>query len=245
MKILLVIAVVLLTACESEFDKCMTAEVPRAEESLGLSGAYSRLERAREYVEVLAVVTDVDDRWKKWGSLNPGGPEYPKYECEFDASDDDFEQCSEKHDLKKAEYKKERDAYEASPEYQEWLAKEADFVASIAPEFNAVGVAGSTKDELGENYSQWDDSYDDLRLVRARRFDCWGQSPCERPQSAELAHTFGSRWYRDDDIKEQVDSFEAQEGTRLVEYFSDELIALQAKPPEVATLMCNRAGIYE
>ena len=52
MKILLVIAVVLLTACGSEFDKCMRTELARAEEGLNISQC-SKLERATECGEAM------------------------------------------------------------------------------------------------------------------------------------------------------------------------------------------------
>ena len=119
----------------------------------------------------------------------------------------------------------------------------------IRDRLNAAGFAGSTADELDESFDEWEDSHKDLELERALAFDCWGAEECDlTPFSAEMdemAYVFGEDWVEKADAEEQFQSFMRLKGTRLTDYFSEQLIALKAKVPEVATLMCNRAGIYE
>lgn len=253
-KAITIVAILFLAACESDFDKCMKAEVPRAEESLGLAEANSKFERATEYSKTISLLMPIQEVEQNWLSQNPApeGPEYPDYECSGrDLSRKKLLECIDMHELKVAEYEEAEEAYEASAEYQSWLAERNDFMASeMAPKYNAVGIAGNTRDEVAESANKWRASQSDLRLERALAFDCWGAEKCDKPLAAEIEHVFGEDWYmealqRDEDPLEVTSSFLEQEGTRLTDYFSEQLIALKAKVPEVATLMCNRAGIYE
>jgi len=164
-KAITIMAILFLAACESDFDKCMKVELPRAEEALRLSYKESlseleaHVERAVEFKDKWSQFMLIADADLAWRNENP--------------APDDRE----------------------SPEYDAWNEAWEEFKASGVAQLNTMGFQGSTDDEALMNMGEWFRSYDSLRRARAAEFDCWGDVTCDNPASAEAKHLFGENYF--------------------------------------------------
>ena len=164
-KAITIMAIFFLAACESDFDKCMKVELPRAEEALrliykeSLSELEAHVERALELENKWSQVMLTLDAESAWRNENP--------------APDDRE----------------------SPEYDAWNEAWEEFKAPVVAQLKTMGFQGSTEDEALMSMMEWFRSYDSLRSARAAEFDCWGDDTCDNPVNAEAKHLFGENYF--------------------------------------------------
>ena len=71
---------ILLTGCESDFDKCMRTELPRASNDLGLEDARQTLVELNTALKKNQIAKSAADNVVAWDEANPAGfPEYADY----------------------------------------------------------------------------------------------------------------------------------------------------------------------
>ena len=83
-------------------------------------------------------------------------------------------------------------------------------------------------------------------VTRGQEFDCWGQEDCEEFfefMNAEEEYVFGEGF--DDFESPEWNAWSEAEPERIKQHFTDKIAHIKANAPEIATLTCNRAGIYE
>lgn len=239
-----------LTACESEFQKCLGAEKPRADKIVGLEESYDQLAQAKEFSKTLPKIINLtktaNETITDWEEQNPypPGPKYPEYDC-GDLNYYDLRACIDAQTPLKEQYQLDKEEHEQSNEVRSWWASKNSALAFLVPQFQELGVIGQSWEEIEQGVGEWDDSYDSLRNVRAAAFDCWGDANCNYPKGREITHLFGSPLDDSEERREKVRAWSELEGERLVEFFSSRNTATADKALELATLTCNRAGIYE
>ena len=227
----------LLIGCESEFDKCMNAELPRAE-----AGLRPEIEEAEKHLAAVAMMISRESRLNEilkplddWVEQNPIDPPRPGFTCK--ATSADWDQCYDAYKLAEAQW--ETDVK------QPWLdLRDAEVL--LIPALNEAGFAGSTYDEVFEDRRKYLDPYWDALVVRGQELDCWGREDCDGYwdfSSAEREYLHGDDpedWGDDEWIE-----WEEAEVQRVKQHFTNKIASIKANAPEIATLTCNRAGIYE
>jgi hypothetical protein len=235
-------ALFLLSGCESEFDKCMNAELPRAEAGLRpeieeaekhLAAAETLRAKKQKLKEILKPVDD-------WIEQNPVDPPYPSYNC--DPGSENWDQCIEVHDQAVAQW--ETDV--SHP----WIDRRDARLRPLLPELQAAGFEVSEPDEVLQALVGYYRLYHAAIAARGRDLDCWGREVCEEAwdfYSAEREHLYGDDlWDLNVDLdSDEWDAWEEAAIERTMQHFTDKIASIKANAPEIATLTCNRAGIYE
>ena len=227
----------LLVGCESEFDKCMNAELPRAE--AGLRPEIEEAEKHLAEVELMLsrdqALNEILDVLDDWVEQNPIDPPRPDFTCK--ATSADWDQCYDAYKLAEAQW--ERDS-------QPWRDRRDEVLIPLLPQLKTLGFEGSTYDEIWEGMNKYYEPFWAALVVRGQELDCWGREDCEEPwdfSSAEREYLHGddSEDWGDDEWIE----WEKAEAQRVKQHFTDKIALIKANAPEIATLTCNRAGIYE
>jgi hypothetical protein len=243
-----------LISCESDFDKCINTELPRAETLVGLEAereAGRQLVLMREVKQKLDVVEEEMEIWiKKNPYPSAGLPEYPAresllpelsdYNCSDDMGHDGFMECSNSYLQEMREYTKATDeldaAHDAAVEIynqkrEEWSATPAvvAYVDSREKERlrlgRATGLPVSNSEEMDDLYEDFSMQTETLVMPRSLIFQCWYESECE-----------GEGEYNE--MFEQA----LAEAT-LTNATTISVLAEQSK--ELATVTCNNNGFYE
>lgn len=230
-------ALFLLSGCESEFDKCMNAELPRAKAGLRpeieeaekhLAAAELRLSRDQALIEIMKPVSD-------WYEQNPMVPPRPGFTCK--ATSADWDQCYDAYKLAEAQWE---------IDVQPWRDLRDEVFIPLLPQLKTAGFEGSTYDEVFEDRRKYIDQYWDALVVRGQELDCWGREDCDEYwdfSSAEREYLHGDDpedWGDDEWIE-----WEEAEVQRVKQHFTNKIASIKANASEIATLTCNRAGIYE
>ena len=224
--------------CESEFDKCMNAELPWAE-----AGLRPEIEEAEKHVAAVALMLSRERRLEEilkpvddWMEQNPITPPKPEYPCSG-MTGAQWSECYEAHRQVEAQW--EVDA-------QPWRDLREEVFIPLLPQLKTAGFEGSTYDEVWLGMEKYYEPYWAATVVRGQEFDCWGREDCEESwdfTDAEEEHVFGEGF---DDFKSpEWNAWSEAEPERIKQHFTNKIALLKANAPEIATLMCNRAGIYE
>lgn len=232
----------LLIGCESEFDKCMNAELPRAEAGLrpGIEEAQKHLTAADRLISREMSLLEILKPLNDWIEKNPQEPPSPRFSC--NAESEDWAQCYKAHRQAKEQWE---------IDVQPWRDRREAVFIPLLPALKTAGFEGASFEEVIESaYEGSMEPYQNAVVARAQDLGCWGREGCEDASGAfltEFQHRFGEDSLSRDAksiTPEQSEWMEARsEGVK--QHFTDKIASIKANAPEIATLMCNRAGIYE
>ena len=248
--LVLIVTALFVTGCQSDFDKCIEAELPRAQEVLRLSDLGVELMRfksgAKLFTDNWKVVPIVEPQIKNIaGPKRPSMPSPPPFDCESDADD-----CDEYF----ADYK------EANAQFD--LEKTAVFEWGNSPDGLAYQKAintlylegfrqlGYDLPDLAAFEKLLEDGREEYDLVesaleaRAEEFDCWGSELCYSPITSEWESKFGEGSWDAADPTARQDFIDATVQSvveeRMVAYGQ---VGEEAR--ELSVLTCNQNGLYE
>ena len=220
---LVVLLFLLLSACESGFDRCMRTELPRAAKDLGLDEAREALSQLEEASSRAEFIVFAQDENRDWETNNPMPSEPKRPEIRDFKTFDDWDEAN--------------DEWYSIPAIKDWHAKRNEAYFSSLRE--AGGDIGTT-----EEYERWYDEFESLLMPRAMRNDCWGVDECEFPLSHEHAYI--------EDQKNTVLEYDAYSGKMYVAAMSDAIAWQTSHLQEIensvfdtATRACNANGFYE
>ena len=216
-----------LIGCESDFQKCMNTELPRAEE---LSGIEAELEAGRRLVAMRDFVNqmyDMDAGVKLWGKENPpppGMPKYPAYSCSgFGAA---YDECRSAHDKAVEIYKAGVDAWESTPDGRSWTNLRDQEVERLG-----LKTGFPTADD--EKLERMQDEFYEVRTTllesRSLIYQCYEDSDCDEYGLLE------SDYY--DVLKKSF--------SEAIQNNLDTVSDLVEKSAELAMVTCNSNGLYE
>lgn len=257
---LIVFSLLLLQGCQSDFDKCMETEVPRAEKAMGISQLANDLTRFRDAaiglvlgMEFALKFNELYEEIESPESM-PASPDYPDYAC-TDLKGDDWYECYAEHEKKKENYEKQKAQYDA--DLKIWkltpggLTWAKDQERRYVNAWNKIGVPGTSREEVDEWF---DDQYpdDELQFAReelenyAKEFNCWGEGmdycwdPIGAKVKSESKLEFGDDGH-DEKYAAAVESVVASVIRKMTGEYSENT----TKANELAILTCNQHGIYE
>lgn len=219
----LCLAVILMTGCESDFDKCMRTELPRAVTDSGLDEARGVLLQFEAASLTADYLTLAEEARRKWASKNPK-PSEPKA-----PSLSDFEQFDE--------WVQALGEYRTIPVIADWLS------TSDRMFFAAFILEGGDMTTL-EDLQRWLEGVETLLKPRAKRNDCWGAKECKSPLLREYM-------YLRTNSDEELD-YDAYSGNMIRAAISDSIsweknriAGLEKLAQETAIRACNANGFYE
>jgi len=257
---LILFSLLLLQGCQSDFDKCMQTEGPRAEKAMGIFQLASDLTRFREASLGSLLQMEFAIKYNElYGDIDspesmPSSPDYPGYAC-TDLKGDEWYECYAEHEKKEENYEKQKAQY--SVDLEIWKQTPAGLSWSRDQElryvnaWNETGVPGTSTEEVN---GWFDEKYpeDELNFVftefenYAQEFNCWGEGMeyCYDPIGAKVKSE-SKLSYGDDGFEEKyvvaLKSTVAIVLGKLTDAYSEG--AAQAK--ELAILTCNQNGFYK
>ena len=222
---------ILLFGCESDFDKCMRTELPRANSDLQLDSARETLANLNADLTKNQIALSARELFNVWFEANPppaSSFEYPKFEPP-PIDSDDWRAYLDQHETKKKEYEAARASYYELPEFIVWAEKRD---AAILTAYKEVGAPVESIEERDKWFNY--DWTKKLLMARAKRNDCWGEEDCKAPILAE--------WDQYDfNVYLTIDNAL----TESIEWQEEELSRLEKLAPETAVRACNANGFYE
>ena len=250
-------SIVLLSGCQSEFDKCMETEAPRAESTLALSDMAAAITDFKSKSSFVLKVYEAEAASQiEISNSAPGGrpvqPDYPSYGCS-DLTGDEFWSCNDAHDELVEKYEEERllaakllESWNARPEVVAWRE------TFDAVQFAAARDAGLDVASLEELERLVDSKEAELEAVnvalkaRAAESDCWGTGidSCYDPIAEELVDKFGEDLYEADWYSKYVETAKLAIAEILMTMTNKYSLAT-TQANELAVLTCNQNGFYE
>ena len=221
--IVLVLSLALI-GCESEFQKCINTELPRAEQLLSndLKSRLSGLQSLATRVELVAQLERDAILW-----INDNEPQSrPNY--------DDYDSWEE--------YDPVISAWMETEEAREWGAAQESKISEM---LRAAGFEGETSDELWDSHSDFQNLVADAVRERAVAKD-FCDAPCEDPWDAELTETVWN--YEEGSIEDSLSPFAIFAPKAVAESIlmvGEQLNTSLVEAEELATLTCNNNGLYE
>lgn len=257
--IVIFVSTVLLSGCQSDFDKCMETEAPRAEAILALSDlseAITNFQSASIFALMLyqAEANFESERASSEPEGRPVYPEYPTYACSLDdMSRAVWQDCSDAYEVTKKAYEEEKAAADLALE--EWNARpdvSAWYEESDAKFLNSINSAGLEATSLEEAEHLVSSREAELEMVnaalikRATESDCWGAGvdSCDDPISYEVELKFGLGFVDDGYYAKRVETAKLAFAEILMT-MTDQYSAATTKAQELAVLTCNQNGLYE
>lgn len=251
-RVFLVITLLMLAACESDFQKCMNTEVPRAKQLLGVDEQAARVASLSAMAEKLEIVVPIFREAIDWDMANPAPVEPKKREISIEEMPEFLESLShlderqqfaevQKRNLEYAEqFELEKAQYEAELEIYD--SKSNDFYFKNG---KAAGFSGNTWEEMYVEDDQYYALYEEINdLVRDRALElgCWDSRRCVDPLYEELRGQGGVKLAGEGDpMLEVAPAAVAGSLSMAIKALSD----LQSQSSELATVTCNTNGLYE
>lgn len=258
--IIVVSSLVFLAGCQSDFDRCMDAEFPRAEKTFGISQLESDPTRFRDasdgFILGIEYVIKYDGLYQdvKEPDSMPNHPEYPEYVCS-DLTGKSWTDCYAEHEKKTDEYDKQKVQYDT--DFEKWqqtpdgITWRRDQETRSVNVWNMIGVPGGSQAEVD---AWFDEKYpkDELEFVRnefeeyAKDFDCWGEGTdsCFDPIGAQVKAELGLD-YGDDEFAAAYFEASKKVVTAVIGKMTENYVDAVSKAEELATLTCNQNGFYE
>ena len=219
-----------LIGCDSEFDKCMNTELPRAET---LAGLEAEREVGRQLVSMRSLWQAADavyegmNVWAEENSRPSGYPEYPKYECSGLGTGSEWEECYSAHDKLVEEYKTATETWEATPEGAAWVNLVDEAVQRLSRANGLPDV--DTLEEYEELQAKMFEQMETLLKPRSSIYQCLIDYKCDQTSSEENE----AMDVTEEAFKEAILN-NANTISKLVE-----------NSKELATVTCNNNGFYE
>jgi len=220
-----------LTGCDSEFDKCMNTELPRAETIAGLE---AEREVGRQLVSLRSLSQAADavyEGMKVWGEENPrpsGYPEYPEYKCSGLGFGSASKECSSAYNKLVEEYKATEESWEATPEAVAWVNLQDE-------ESQRLRRANGLPDDE-EEYSELEGKLlEQTHAVlepRSPIYQCLQDYKCDQ------------NFFHSNSEREKMDLTEEAFKEAILNN-ANTISELVENSKELATLTCNNNGFYE
>lgn len=250
-------SIVLLSGCQSEFDKCMETEAPRAESILALSDMAAAITEFKSTSNFFTKVQQANanfqiERANSEPSGRPVMPSYPSYGCSG-LSGNEFWRCSDAHDKLVEKYKEEEslaakslESWNARPDVAAW---NDEYDSKLLAALNSVGFNMASVEEFERLAESKEAEYEALRnklKSRARGSDCWGKGAdkCYDPIGAELESEFGEE-LSDADYQAKYVEIGKRAIAEILVTMTEEYSVAKTKASELAVLTCNQNGFYE
>lgn len=258
--IIVVSSMVFLVGCQSDFDRCMETELPRAEKTFGISQLESDLTRFRDasegFILGMTHVTKYASLYQdvKEPESMPKYPEYPEFVC-GDLTGKSWTDCyaeytkkTEKYDKQKVQYDTDYEKWKQTPDAITWRRDQETRSVNV---WNMIGVPGGSQAEIDtwfdERYPQ-----DELGFVLneveeyAKDFDCWGEGTdsCFDPIGAQVRAELGPD-YGDDEFATAYFEASKKVVTAVIGKMTENYVDAVSKAEELAKLTCNQNGFYE
>lgn len=223
--------VVMLTicGCESDFDKCLNTELPRAELAMGVKEAKGLLLDAQAVISYLQWTRRADEFWSEWKVANPQPEGQPEYKCTTLDNYGDFDGWSACF----AAYNEAEESYKSSSKYLDWSSN----IVAALPSIKGEGFqsAATSLEEVYETYAEYNDIATQVVMSRALSKGCWGKEDCDDPLYYEYQTL-------------EKNNAEIQQSEVLDQAISESVLMLtkvEVASRELATLNCNNNGFYE
>jgi len=245
MRVVLILCIGLaLSACESEFEACVSKQLSPSLSSAGAELIQFRINRLVESLDTAEKLSswrkDVDD----WLESNPepaGRPRTPP-DCSvtYEVSSEKWRRCIDNEPGEWEKYEIAKTAYEKSDDYAQWgrRSNENSQEALLAAGFKL------SEEESGPFLDEFQKTVNELVRKRAEASGCWGNSECQTPIDAEFLAT-----YRDlpsDWGLNRIMSFVTIRAlTEAITIEQKELELAKKRSLEIATAVCNSRGIYD
>ena len=228
-----------LIGCDSEFDKCMNTELPRAET---LAGLEAEREVGRQLVSMRSLFQATDavyEGMNVWGEENsrPSGypeyPKYPKYECSGLGIGSEWEECYSAHNQLVEDYEKLKEEYEAAletwratPEAVAWVNLQDEESQRLSRENGLPDV--DTFEEYSELEGKLLEQMDTVLEPRSPVYQCYLDHECDE--------------YGDENEYAEVVEVTFKEA---ILNNANTISKLVENSKELATVTCNNNGFYE
>lgn len=252
-------SIVLLSGCQSEFDKCMETEAPRAESILALSDMATAITDFKSASSFALKLSEAEANFEgERASSEPAGrpvqPKSPDYNCPIsEMTTIEWQACYDAYEGRRLAYVKDKEAaklaldeWNARPEVSAWNEQnDTQFLASL----NLVGLEVASLEEAERLVVSKEaelGAFSAALTKRAAESDCWGNSDddCYDPISAELEGKFGIDW-RDDDYPSKRYETAKLAIAEILVTMTNEYSVATTKANELAVLTCNQNGFYE
>lgn len=215
----------LLAGCESDFDKCMNTELPRAE-------ALAEVELEREIgrqlvglVDLENALIEIDNRMINWIDENPptNYPAFPEYTCGSYNTSSSWQECNSEHNKLSRELENE---WIATPDAQLWIGLRDAEYGRLGLE-NGVSIAN--EEEFSGLFDEVNELYETVLEPRSSILQCYEDYKCDEYSPSNIEF--------DVVLKKALDQA-IMDNTRVVS-------ELEATANELATVTCNNNGFYE
>jgi len=220
-------ATLFLLGCQSEFDRCMDTELPRAESLAGIEAERAAGRQLVSMREQNGKFDNVDNAMTEWHQKNPESHtlKYPKYKCS-DTSGTAFKDCSDTHDKLVEQYKADVEVWMATPEGKSWVALRDEEYKRLGHE-NGLAITDQASYEVLVD-EVWN-AFDTILKPRSPIYQCLNDYKCDEYE------------WSDENV---LDSLKKSFDEAILNNAS-EISALVVTTKELATVTCNNNGFYE
>lgn len=234
MRSLLILVVVLLSACQSEFENCMETELPRAQQ--GLSDVINQIKRYESFAQTYLQLTEGYFLYYRDEDKYHKGPAFPLLVCDSDFESDACLAARDEWDI-------ERSAWLKTKEAEQWFESERQREVTSMLEAGVPLPQDATERDLEEFIGDFWPKHKELfsALAKTTRFsepDCHFDGFCEDTFATELLDEFS-------DFPELYSGIKSLASQVFREWFDEMNADVQNQIYETAKLACNRGGIYE
>ena len=225
--IIILLASYILAGCQSEFDKCMDTELPRAEVLADIEAERTAGKRLGEVRDLTLKIINVDKGIGAWDEENPlpSELEYPLYNCSGKTGSA-WKKCYDNHNELVEKYDSEVEGWKETSQGKVWVNLRVEEVKRLVDE-NRLSVTNESEYEVLVN-SVWD-SYETILEPWSTIYECYEDSDCEDWESLNL------NIY--DTLERSFDEAILNRATALSR--------LLETTKELATVTCNNNGFYE
>ena len=240
-----------LVACESDFEKCMNTELPRAKQLLKVEDQARKITSLSAIAERLEIVVPIFQKAIDWEAINPPPIEAKKRDrFEFDERILSLSDLNDEQKFAEANrwsvetdelFEAETAEYQAALKLYETRIDEFYFQNG-----KEAGFSGDTWEEMyGIETGQYQDLYDevsDLVRDRAVKLDCWGSTKCEDPLFLELqSQAPHAVLVTEDPLLGIAPAAVAESLSMAIEKLSE----FEIQSNDLAIVRCNNNGLYE
>ena len=255
--IIVLASIVFLSGCQSDFDKCMETEAPRAGSILALNDMATNITAFKSTSNFFVMMQQGEvifetERAESEPAGYPASPSYPPYTCSLDEmSSAVWQVCYDAHEERVKIYEGQKPAaklalqeWNARPDVVAWKEKNDTVLLAVLRE---VGLDIKSLEEVDQRVEEQEAAYIAALQNRAIESDCWGDGAddCYDPIDSEVKSKFGAddlSW--EGYLSKRVEVSKLAAAEILVKMTSDYGLAVN-RADELAVLTCNQNGLYE
>lgn len=225
--VIILLASYILAGCQSEFDKCMDTELPRAEVLAGVEAERTAGKRLGEVRDLQLKINNVDKGIDAWNEENPlpSELEYPPYNCSSKTGSA-WKKCHDNHNELVEKYDSEVEGWKETSQGKVWVNLRVEEVKRLVDE-NRLSVTDETEYEVLAVSVL--DSYETTLEPWSTIYECFEDFDCEDWESLHDNNY--------DTLERSLDEAILNRATALSR--------LLETTKELATVTCNNNGFYE